>query len=157
MTFFNSTVRCRLSLPLFLLLLCFSNSAGAQNDARSSLGRRQAFDGERVVVNSDLISFNVTVTDHYGRAIPGLQKSDFKILDDKREVNITSFSEDDTPVSLGIVFDLTGSMSGEKIARATNALSHFLELSHKDDEYSLIGIQGSRIDLLLDRQRDGEA
>jgi len=48
-------------------------------------------------------------------------------------------------------------MSGEKIARATKALSHFLELSHKDDEYSLIGIQGGRIDLLLDRMRDGEA
>lgn len=154
---FDSTVRCGLSLPLLLLLLCISVSAVAQNDALSGPGRRQSLDGERVVVNSDLISFNVTVIDHYGRAIPGLKKSDFKILDDKREVNITSFSEDDTPVSLGIVFDLTGSMSGEKIARATKALSHFLELSHKDDEYSLIGIQGGRIDLLLDRMRDGEA
>jgi Ca-activated chloride channel family protein len=156
MTFFHSTVRCRPSLPLLLLLLCFSLSAVAQNDA-GSRERRQTLDGERVVVNSDLISFNVTVTDHYGRAITGLQKRDFKILDDKQEVEITSFSEDDTPVSLGIVFDLTGSMSGEKIARATNALSHFLELSHKDDEYSLIGIQGGRIDLLLDRKRDGDS
>ena len=91
---FYSTVRFGLSLPLLLLLLSFSLSAIAQNDAGYK-GRRQTLDGGRVVVNSDLISFNVTVTDNYGRAIPGLKKSDFKILDEKQEVDITSFSEDD--------------------------------------------------------------
>jgi Ca-activated chloride channel family protein len=59
-------------------------------------------------------------------------------------------------VSVGIIFDVSGSMSGEKIAKARNALSKFIGTSHPSDEYFLIAFN-NRAQLLLDRTRDGDA
>ncbi len=109
-----------------------------------------------LVVNTDLISFNVTVTDTYGRFVSGLNKNAFTVLDDKNPQEITYFSDEDAPVSVGIVFDFSGSMSGEKIKRSRQALGHFLETSHELDEYFLIGFN-SRAQLLLDKTRDNKA
>jgi Ca-activated chloride channel family protein len=110
-----------------------------------------------VLVNTDLISFNVTVTDTYGRFVSGLSKNAFTVYDDKESQEITFFSDDDAPLSIGILFDLTGSMSGDKVKRAKNALSHFFETSHDQDEYFLITLQSGRAFLTLDRTRDSKA
>jgi Ca-activated chloride channel homolog len=109
-----------------------------------------------IIVNTDLVTLTVTVTDQYGRYVSGLTQNAFKVFDDKEEQEITYFSDDDSPVSVGIVFDVSGSMSGEKISRARQALSRFIETSHNSDEYFLIGFS-SRAQLLLDRTRDGDA
>lgn len=111
---------------------------------------------EPIIVNTDLISFNVTVTDIHGRYISGLNKNAFTVIDNKIPQEITFFSDDDVPVSLGIVFDFSGSMSGDKIERSREALSRFLETSHERDEYFLIGFN-TRPQLLLDKTRDGKA
>ena len=108
------------------------------------------------IVHSDLVTVTVTVTDAYGRYVTGLNKAAFSVLDDKIEQEITHFSNEDTPVSLGIVFDVSGSMSGDKIARAREALARFIDTSHGSDEYFLIGFN-SRAQLLLDRTRDSNA
>jgi Ca-activated chloride channel family protein len=112
---------------------------------------------EPVLVNTDLISFNVTVTDTYGRFVSGLSKKAFAIFDNKESEEITFFSDDDAPLSIGILFDLTGSMSGEKVKRAKNALSHFFETSLDKDEYFLITLQSGSAFLTLDRTRDSKA
>jgi Ca-activated chloride channel family protein len=109
-----------------------------------------------VIVNTDLVTLTVTVTDQYGRYVSGLQQNAFKVFDDKEEQEITYFSDDDAPVSVGIVFDLSGSMSGDKIVRARQALSRFIETSHNSDEYFLIGFN-NRAQLLMERTRDGDA
>ena len=109
-----------------------------------------------VITNTDLITFNVTVTDIYGRFVSGLGKNAFSIFDDKQQQDITFFSDDDSPVSVGILFDVSGSMSGDKVRRARDALSHFVQTSHDRDEYFLIGFN-SRAQLLMDRTRDGQA
>jgi Ca-activated chloride channel homolog len=109
-----------------------------------------------LIINADLVSFNVTVTDIYGRFVSGLNKSAFTIFDDKTQQNITFFSDEDAPVSVGILFDVSGSMSGEKVRRARDALAHFIQTSHDRDEYFLIGFN-SRAQLLMDRTRDGQA
>ena len=97
----------------------------------------------------------VTVTDRSGRAIAGLQRESFRIYDDKVEQPITFFSEEDTPVSVGILFDTSGSMSGRTIQRAKEALASFIQTSHPQDEFFLIGFSSSP-QLLLDRVRDGK-
>src|ERR1051325_6040924 len=74
-----------------------------------------------VLVNTDLITLNVTVTDTYGRFVAGLDKKHFQVLDEKLPQDITFFSDDDAPVSVGVIFDVSGSMSGEKIRRAREA------------------------------------
>jgi Ca-activated chloride channel family protein len=112
---------------------------------------------EPMLVNTDLISFNVTVTDIYGRFVSGLSKKAFAVYDDKEQEDITFFSDDDAPVSVGILFDLTGSMSGEKVKRAKDALAHFFDTSHDKDEYFLITLQNGRAYLTLDRTRNSQA
>jgi Ca-activated chloride channel family protein len=107
-----------------------------------------------VITNTDLITITVTVTDSYGRYVSGLGKSAFTVLDQKKPQEITFFSDDDAPVSVGVIFDVSGSMGGDKIKRARDALSKFVQTSHNMDEYFLIAFN-SRAQLLLDKTRDG--
>jgi Uncharacterized protein containing a von Willebrand factor type A (vWA) domain len=113
-------------------------------------------DPTRVSVKTDLVTLTLTVTDLYGRYVSGLTKEAFTINDNNKEQEITFFSDSDAPVSVGVLFDVSGSMSGEKIAKAQKALSRFINTSHPSDEYFLIAFN-SRAQLLMDRTRDGEA
>ncbi|HEY8228296.1 MAG TPA: VWA domain-containing protein [Pyrinomonadaceae bacterium] len=109
-----------------------------------------------VIVNTDLITLTVTVTDTYGRYVSGLNKKAFTIFDEKQPQEITFFSDDDAPVSVGVLFDVSGSMSGDKVKRARDALAKFIQTSHNLDEYFLIGFN-NRAQLLIDKTRDGNA
>jgi len=109
-----------------------------------------------VIVNTDLITLTVTVTDTYGRYVSGLSKNAFAVFDEKQPQEISFFSDDDSPVSVGVIFDVSGSMSGDKIKRSRDALSKFIQTSHNSDEYFLIAFN-SRAQLLLDKTRDGNA
>src|SRR5436190_19499443 len=107
-------------------------------------------------IQTDLVTLTLTVTDLYGRYVSGLSKKAFTIFDNNEEQDITFFSDSDAPVSVGILFDVSGSMGGEKIIKARKALSRFIMTSHPSDEYFLIAFN-SRAQLLLDRTRDGDA
>ena len=109
-----------------------------------------------VRVKTDLVTLTLTVTDPFGRLVSGLTKNAFMITDNNQEQEIAFFSDSDAPVSVGILFDVSGSMSGEKIIKARKALSRFIATSHPSDEYFLIAFN-SRAQLLLDRTRDGDA
>lgn len=131
----------------------------AKTDAAGNPSTQQKMGSELdgpVIVNTDLITLTVTVTDTYGRYVSGLSKKAFTILDEKQPQEITFFSDDDSPVSVGVIFDVSGSMSGEKIKNAREALSKFIQTSHNSDEYFLIAFN-SRAQLLLDKTRDGNA
>ena len=112
--------------------------------------------GERITVNTDVVTLTVTVMDAQGRYVLGLDKSAFTVTDNKIPQEIEYFSDDDLPVSIGVVFDTSGSMSGQKIIRAQEALSLFIQTSRPDDEYFLIGFNSS-VELLVDRTRDSDA
>ena len=94
--------------------------------------------GGSIITNTDLITLTVTVTDTYGRYVSGLSKGAFAVFDNKLQQEITYFSDDDSPVSVGVIFDVSGSMSGDKVKRARDALSKFIQTSHDSDEYFLI-------------------
>jgi len=111
---------------------------------------------DRIRIQTDLVTLTLTVTDIYGRYVSGLNKNAFTVVDENEEQEITFFSDSDSPVSIGIVFDISDSMSGEKIAKARKALERFLNTSHPMDEYFLIAFN-SRAQLLLDRTRDADA
>ena len=113
-------------------------------------------DNSTITNNIDLVNLTVTVTDTYGRYVSGLNKNAFAIFDEKQPQEITFFSDDDAPVSVGVIFDVSGSMSGDKIKRARDALSRFIQTSHNSDEYFLIGFN-QRAQLLLDKTRDGNS
>lgn len=113
-------------------------------------------DTKPISVKTDLVTLTLTVTDLYGRYVSGLPKTAFTVFDNNVEQEITFFSDADAPASIGVLFDVSDSMSGEKIAKARKALEKFINTSHPSDEYYLIGFN-NRAQLLLDRTRDGDA
>jgi VWFA-related protein len=86
----------------------------------------------------ELINVTATVTDANGRFVPGLRKEDFRVYQDDQSQQITHFSNERVPVSLGIILDTSGSMAGEKMAAAKVALNRFLrDLLGPEDEVFL--------------------
>jgi len=97
-------------------------------------------DAQRFVFRTgvDLINVTATVTDARGRFVPGLTRDDFTIYEDGEEVEVTQFSNERVPVSLGIALDTSGSMEGRKMDAARTALDRFLyDLLAPDDEIFL--------------------
>ena len=78
------------------------------------------------------------MTDSYNRLVTGLDSHHFEVFEDKVKQDISFFSDDDAPVSLGIIFDVSGSMKG-KLDRARDALKAFILTSHNDDDFFLVG------------------
>ncbi len=111
---------------------------------------------EPIVVNTDLVTVRATVMDAKGNYVLGLEKSAFTIEDNNSPQKITAFSDEDTPVSVAVVFDVSGSMSEAKIAQAKQALAGFIQTSHPLDEFFLVSFD-SQAHLLLDRSRAGDA
>lgn len=90
-----------------------------------------------IKTGTNLVTLNVTVTDQYGRYVTGLSKQHFEIYDDKVPQKIEFFSSDDAPMSMGIIFDVSGSMKG-RIDRSHAALKRFFDVGHDRDEYFLV-------------------
>ncbi|MBX7220904.1 MAG: VWA domain-containing protein [Blastocatellia bacterium] len=107
-----------------------------------------------VRVNTSLVTMTVTVTDGAGRFVTGLEKEHFEVYDEKVLQKITNFSDDDAPISVGVIFDLSGSMRG-RIARSQEALRRFLDTCHEEDEFFLVGFN-STAKLLSDFTPNGE-
>ena len=86
----------------------------------------------------ELINVTATVSDGNGRFVSGLRKEQFRVFEDDIEREITHFTSERVPVSLGIVLDTSGSMEGEKMLAAKQALQRFLfELLGPEDEVFL--------------------
>ena len=146
-------------LILIALGIAVAQEKSAKNSPhlpQSEAARAKTLAHQQIIVNTDLVTLNVTVTNADGFHVPGLTKQDFVLTDNKIPQEITFFSDADVPLSVGIVFDVSGSMSGEKIESAQTALTNFMQTSHPDDEYFLIGFS-SQPQLLLDRTRDANA
>jgi Ca-activated chloride channel family protein len=107
---------------------------GADNAARLATSRRDA----RIRVDVNLVLVPATVTDPMNRLVTGLERENFEIYDNGVGQVIKSFSTDDAPVTIGIVFDLSGSMTS-KFLRARKALSEFLRTSNPLDEFFVVG------------------
>ncbi len=156
----GSVGRFRLSpgiVAVFLLLWAFAGAAAGQTPQPTATPQLQNVEDKGTVkVRVDLVTLTLTVTDLYGRYVSGLDKNAFSVFDNNIEQEITYFSDTDAPVSLGILFDVSDSMSGTKIGKARKALERFINTSHPNDEYFLIAFN-NRAQLLLDRTRDGEA
>lgn len=107
---------------------------GGDNVAATGTSRRDA----RLRVDVNLVLVPATVTDPMNRLVTGLEKENFEIFDNNIGQIIKSFSTEDAPVTIGIVFDLSGSMNS-KFQRARKALSEFLRTSNPLDEFFVVG------------------
>src|SRR5579875_1658859 len=88
-------------------------------------------------VNRTLVLINVTVTDPLNRFVTGLEKEHFRLFEDKVEQEITDFSAEDAPISIGLVFDTSGSM-GQKLQKSREAASEFFKTANPSDEFFLV-------------------
>ncbi len=90
-----------------------------------------------IQVDVNLVVVNVTVTDPYDRIVTGLDQANFEVFDEKVEQQIVSFSTEDAPISVGLIFDSSGSM-GDKIQKSKEAALQFFKTSNPQDEFMLI-------------------
>jgi VWFA-related protein len=133
-----------LRLAIFAVLVCGAGVVASWSGSSvDDLSLRSVSTGaERkppadIRINVDLKLIPVTVTDAHARAITGLQKNNFKLFEDKTEQVITYFASQDEPVSIGLLFDSSGSM-GAKLSRSRTAVSEFLKVANPEDEFFLI-------------------
>src|SRR5438128_2633494 len=87
--------------------------------------------------NVDLVLVPVTITDPMNRLVTGLDKENFNVFEGKEAQEIKHFSSEDAPVSLGVIFDMSGSMSS-KIERAREAVVEFFKTANPQDEFFMV-------------------
>lgn len=85
----------------------------------------------------DLVMVPVIITDTTGHLVTGLQKQNFKVFEEKQKQEIRSFSNEDAPISVGVVLDTSGSME-TKIARAKEAVAEFCNAANPQDQFFLV-------------------
>src|SRR5262249_35964817 len=88
-------------------------------------------------LDTNLVLIPVTVTDPMNRFVTGLEKENFKLFEDKQPQEITQFSSEDAPISVGVVFDCSGSM-GNKLEKSRQAVAQFFKLANPEDEFFLV-------------------
>ena len=93
-------------------------------------------------VDSTLVLIPVTVTDPMNRFVTGLERENFKLFEDKQPQEISQFSSEDAPLSVGVVFDSSGSM-GHKLEKSRQAVAQFFKLANPEDEFFLVQFNDS--------------
>src|SRR3981081_2420863 len=99
-------------------------------------------------VDTTVVLINVTVTDPLNRFVTGLEKENFRLLEDKVEQKISHFASEDAPLSIGLVFDTSGSM-GNKLTKSREAVAHFFKTANPEDEFFLVEFN-DRPELIVD-------
>jgi Ca-activated chloride channel family protein len=125
--------KCRIILSL---LLCGSLTLAAdkKGDTRTDpLGLQKPMS-----VEVSMVLVNATVFDAMNRFVTGLEKDNFAIYEDKVEQDIVHFSSQDMPLSIGIIFDTSASMTS-KIDKARDACIQFIKLANPEDEFFMVG------------------
>jgi Ca-activated chloride channel homolog len=103
---------------------------------------------DKIVINTKLVNLTVSVNDKLGRFVAGLTKEDFEIFDDNIKQDVAFFSDDDAPISFGIVYDVSSSM-GNFSSRSLSMLRYFFDNSHKEDEFYVYAFN-NRVQLVQD-------
>jgi Ca-activated chloride channel family protein len=93
--------------------------------------------GKPIVKSVDLVLVNVTVTDDWNRIVTGLEKENFAVVEGNEVQEVRTFSSEDAPISLGVIFDMSGSMA-EKITKAREAVVEFFKTANPQDEFFMI-------------------
>ena len=90
-------------------------------------------------VGVETVFVKVSVNDPLNRYVTGLEKEHFRVYEDKVEQSVIHFSQEAAPVTVGIIFDVSGSMkTNNNIQKARNAIIRFLEQGNAEDEYFLV-------------------
>lgn len=104
-----------------------------EQEAEDILGRRAD-----LRIDTTLVQIPVSVTlAQSGKVLTGLAVDNFELEEDGDEQEIISFFSGDAPLSVGVVFDASGSM-GAKLSRSRQAVAQFLRTANPEDEFFLV-------------------
>ena len=107
------------------------------DDVRKDTPAKAIKPGSTLHIDVDMALVNVTVTDPYNRLVTGLDPDNFRIYEDNVEQEVTTFSAEDVPISIGVIFDFSGSMSN-KVGKAREAALQFFKTANPQDEFFLV-------------------
>src|ERR1700735_62073 len=93
--------------------------------------------GKPLKIETEMTLVGVSVTDPLGRIVTGLEQQDFRVFENGEEQEIVHFSSQDEPVSIGVIFDMSGSMS-DKIDKSRQAAVQFFRTANPQDEFFLV-------------------
>jgi Ca-activated chloride channel family protein len=106
-------------------------------DAKRDTPAVKIVPGKTIRTDVDLALVNVTVTDPFNRLVTGLDQDNFRVFEDNTEQEIVTFSSEDVPISIGVIFDFSGSMAN-KIDKAREAALEFFKTANPQDEFFLV-------------------
>jgi Ca-activated chloride channel family protein len=93
--------------------------------------------GQPIRTETQITLVGASVTDPLGRLVTGLQQENFRIFEDGVEQEVVRFSSEDVPVSIGVIFDMSGSMA-DKIDKSREAAVQFFRTANPADEFFLV-------------------
>jgi Ca-activated chloride channel family protein len=111
--------------------------SNATDDVHRNTPELKIRPGKMLHTDVDVALVNVTVTDPYNRLVTGLEPDNFRVFEDNAEQEVVTFSSEDVPISIGVVFDISGSMAN-KIAKAREAAIQFFKTANPADEFFLV-------------------
>ena len=88
-------------------------------------------------IDTTVVQIPCTVTDPLNRFVTGLEKENFRLFEDKIEQKIAYFASEDAPISVGLIFDTSGSM-GSKLEKSRQAVAQFFRTTNPHDEFFLV-------------------
>jgi Ca-activated chloride channel family protein len=141
------------AVPLLLSALAWGADQPDNTSQVNIVPRPKAAEAKEILpkanirIDSTLVLIPVTVTDPLNRFVTGLEKENFRVFEDKVEQELVQFSSEDAPISVGVVFDCSGSM-GSKLAKSREAVAQFFKTANPDDEFFLVQFS-DRADLTI--------
>lgn len=120
-------------------------ASGAEDKAQVAIEPRRTKPAEgpkeartpNIRIDTQLVQINVTVTTPLNQVVTGMEKEQFRLFEDKLEQKIVSFAQEEAPLSIGLVFDISGSM-GSKLAKSRQAAAQFFKTANPKDEFFLV-------------------
>src|SRR5579864_5380757 len=105
-------------------------------------------------VDTSVVLVPVHATSKIGTSITDLTEANFRVFEDGVEQKVTSFSKQDAPISVGLVFDSSGSMT-RKIRKSAEAAAAFFKTANAGDEFFLVEF-GERPKLVMPFTQDSD-
>jgi Ca-activated chloride channel homolog len=96
----------------------------------------------------DLVLIPTAVVDGKNRPVTDLQKQNFAVYEENEPQEIRNFSTEDAPISVGLILDVSKSMSN-KIETERTALAEFFQSANPEDDYFVITL-GDRPRIIAD-------
>ena len=128
--------------PAIIVPVTWGEPQGPVNPRQRPAEKTEAAPNATLRVDSNLVLIPVTVTDPLNRFVTGLERENFKLFEDKKEQEISAFSSEDAPLSIGVIFDCSGSM-GRKLEKSRLAVTQFFKTANPDDEFFLVQFNDS--------------